>query len=218
VAVTLVLVLLAAGCGGETAPSASAHPGETEAASVEAPSLPLEAARPAPDPAAPHREVIVVADVVQVASSEAGQRVLAVLLRGDVGTSAVFRSLEIRTWTEAVDGSTCGSPPTPMILRPGHVDAVQPVLADQTRTIAVRSQGHPRGDPGAQPPAKFRYGPVPSLNGAFEGWVSFHVPVHSDEGFCAFDLRGVVVTVAGETTMAELLDIRIDTRDRLDGS
>lgn len=201
----MVLLLALAGCAsGEVAPPV---PSESESPR---PTATSEALLPAPTP---HRSVITVVEVVQVPSSEMGQRVFAMHLSGDVGTSAILRSLEIRAWTEAIDGSSCGTPPIPTVLRPQHADAVQPALADQTRTVVVRSQGGPRPGVGAQPSTKFRYGPVPSLNGDFEGWVSLHFPADSDDGFCAFDVRGVVVVVAGETTVAELPVVRIDTRD-----
>lgn len=170
----------------------------------------------APEPT-PHRGAIAVVDVAHVASAESDQRVFAMLLRGDVGTSAVIRTLQIRAWMEPIDGSSCRTPPIPTVLRPEHRDAVQPTLADQTRTVVVRSRGLPERQEGVRSSASFRYGPVPSLNGAFEGWVSFHFPADAEEGFCAFDMRAVVAVVAGETTSTELPAVRIDTRDRLDG-
>jgi hypothetical protein len=194
-----------AGCGAGPSPSAVASERHSPPPTSE-----VQTAAPTP-----HQGVITVVDVALVRSSEVGQRVLAIHLSGAVGTSAMRRSLEIRTWTEPIDGSRCGAPPIPMVLRPLHAEAVQPALADQTRTVVVRSQGHPR--PGAaQSLTRFRYGPVPSLNGEFEGWVSFHVSASSDGGFCAFDVHGVVVIVAGETTVAELPTVRIDTRDAVD--
>jgi hypothetical protein len=143
---------------------------------------------------------------------------VAMRLRGDVGTSAVRRSLEIQARMEPIGGSTCDAPLVPTVLRPTHPDAVQPALADLTRTVTVRSIGGAgsAADPGLS--ASFRVGPVPSLNGGFEGWVSFHIPTDSADGFCAFDVAGAVVIVAGETTSAELPIIRVDTRDRFDGS
>lgn len=200
------MLLALAGCGsGHTA-----SPTPTESESPRPTPTPTAVALP-PAPA-PHRSVITVVEVVQVPSGETGQRVFAMHLSGDVGTSAILRSLEIRAWTEPIDGSSCGTPPIPTVLRPQHTDAVQPALADHTRTVAIRSQGPPPPGAGVQPATKFRYGPVPSLNGSFEGWVSFHFPADSDDGFCAFDVRGVVVVVAGETTVAELPIVRIDTR------
>jgi len=204
----ITLLLALAGCGsGQTAsptPSERASPPPTPART------PTQVAQvPAPTP---HLADLRVVHVVQARSSETGQHVFAMLLSGDVGTSAVLRSLEISAWTEPIDGSSCGAPPIPSVLRPQHADAVQPALADQTRTLVVRSQG-PRPGAGSQPSTRFRYGPVPSLNGGFGGWVSFHFPAASEDGFCAFDVRGVVVVVAGETTVAELPIVRIDTRD-----
>jgi hypothetical protein len=194
--------------------------GSTEPASAPA----TESATPTPTPETPlaaptpHQGVIAVVDVVQVPSRETGLRVFAMLLRGDVGTSAVRRSLEIRARMEPIDGSSCGTPPVPMVLRPTHADAVQPVLADRTRAVVVRSLGRAEPLEGPGSSASFRYGPVPSLNGDFEGWVSFHFPADAADGFCAFDVRGVVVIIAGETTSAELPVVRVDTRVRLDGS
>lgn len=199
----MLLLLGLAGCGSDQAASPKPTAGERE---------------PPPPAPTPHRGMIAVVDVVQGPSSETGHRVFAMLLSGEVGTSAVLRSLEISAWTEPIDGSSCGAPPIPTVLRPHHADAMQPALADQTRTVVVRSQGHPRPGAGSQPSTRFRYGPAPSLNGDFEGWVSFHLPAASDDGFCAFDVRGVVVVVAGETTVAELPAVRVDSRDRLDGS
>lgn len=192
---------------------------ETEAASEsQSPSPPPTPAAQVPPPApTPHRGVIAVVDVAHVASAEVGQRVFAMLLQGDVGTSAVIRTLQIRAWMEPIDGSSCRTPPVPTVLHPDHRDAVQPTLADQTRTVVVHSRGLAQREEGVQSSASFRYGPVPSLNGEFEGWVSFHFPADTDDGFCAFDLRAVVVVVAGETTTTELPAVRIDTRDRLDG-
>lgn len=204
-----MLVLGLAGCGsGQVAsPTVSDSPPPTPTKGAQTPT-------PAPTP---HRAAITVVEVVQEPSDEAGRHVIAMLLSGQAGTSAVRRSLEIWAWTEPIEGSSCGMAPIPTVLRPQHADAVRPALADQTRTIAVRSQGNPEVGAGAEPPAKFRYGPVPSLNGDFEGWVSFHLPADSADGFCAFDVQGVVVVVAGETTVAELPVIRIDTRDEPDG-
>ena len=204
----VVLLLGLAGCGAGQSPSPVASERYSPPPIPEAPTT-------APTP---HQGVVTVVEVAQVRSSEAGQRVFAVHLKGAVGTSAMRRSLEIRAWTDPIDGSRCGAPPILMVLRPQHTDSVQPVLADQTRTVVVRSQGHPRPGAGQQSSMKFRYGPVPSLNGEFEGWVSFHVPTGSDEGFCAFDMRGVVVVVAGETTVVELPAVRIDARDGVDDS
>ena len=203
-----VLLLVLAGCGAGQSPSPVASQRQTPPPTPEA-----QSAAPTP-----HQGVITVVDVVVASSSETDQRVVAMHLSGAVGSSAIRRSLEIRAWTEPIDGSRCGAPPIPTVLRPQHADAVQPALADQTRTVVVRPQGQPRPGAGAQASATFRYGPVPSLNGDFAGWVSFHVPAGSDDGFCAFDVHGVVVIVAGETTTAELPAVRIDTRDRLDGS
>ncbi len=119
---------------------------------------------------------------------------------------------------EPIQGSTCDAPLVPMVLRPTHSDAVQPALADLTRTVVVRSIGGSGSASDRGLSASFRVGPVPSLNGVFEGWVSFVIPTDSTDGFCAFDVGGVVVIVAGETTSADLPVVRVDTRDRLDGS
>jgi hypothetical protein len=146
-----------------------------------------------------------------------GQRVLAIRLEGDVGTSAVLRTLEIQARMEPIDGSSCETPPLPAVMRPSHPEAMQPALTDITRTVIVRSLGSVEGSEGLASSASFRVGPVPSLNGAFEGWVSFHVPAASADGFCAFDVLGLVVVVAGETTTAELPVIRVDTRTPFDG-
>jgi hypothetical protein len=146
-----------------------------------------------------------------------GQQVLAIRLEGNVGTSAVLRTLEIQARMEPIDGSTCDAPPLPAVMRASHAEAVQPALADVTRTVIVRSLGGVEGAEGLGSSASFRVGPVPSLNGAFEGWVSFHVPAGSTDGFCAFDVRGLVVVVAGETTTAELPVVRVDTRTPPEG-
>jgi hypothetical protein len=219
--VGLALLIGLAGCGSDqtATPLATEPVSETVSETVSqtpSPTLTPNVQTPAPAPT-PHRGVIAVVDVVHVASAETGRRVFAMLLKGEAGSSAVLRSLQIRAWMEPIDGSSCQIPPVPTVLHPNHQDAVQPTLADQTRTVVVRSRGHSEEDAGARSSASFRYGPVPSLNGDFEGWVSFHFPADADEGFCAFDLRGVVVVVAGETTTAELPVVRIDTRDRPDG-
>ena len=158
-------------------------------------------------------------DVVQGPSSEMSQHVVAIRLKGDVGTSAIFRSLEIRARMEPIDGSACDATSLPTVLRPSHPDAVQPALADMTRTVVVRPlvRVEPVGGGGSGSSARFGAGPVPSLNGVFEGWVSFHFPADDGGGFCAFDVRGAVVIVAGETTTAELPIVRVDTRVQLDG-
>ncbi len=119
---------------------------------------------------------------------------------------------------EPIDGSSCDAPLVPTVLRPTHPDAVQPALADLTRTVIVRALRGAGSDGGPALSANFRVGPVPSLNGGFEGWVSFQIPADSADGFCAFDVGGAVVIVAGETTSADLPVVRVDTRDRIDGS
>jgi hypothetical protein len=211
----ILLLLGLVGCGTEIAPTPVAVGGSATAVAKESSSPTLGAASVAPTP---HQGVIVVVEVVQLPSSATGQHLVAMRLRGDVGTSAVRRSLEIQARMEPIDGSTCDAPLAPTVLRPSHPDAVQPALADLTRTVVVRSIGG--ADSGAGPglSAKFRVGPVPSLNGGFEGWVSFVIPTDSADGFCAFDVGGAVVIVAGETTSADLPVVRVDTRDRLDGS
>ena len=203
-----VLLIGLAGCGSISSASAPAS-------ASEAPSPTQEAQSVAPTP---HQGVIGVVEVVQVPSHETGLRVFAMLLTGDVGTSSILRSLEIRARMEPIDGSSCGITPRPKVLYPSHPDAVQPALADMTRTVVVRSLGDAGPDGGHGSAARFGSGPVPSLNGSFEGWVSFHFPADAADGFCAFDVGGVVIIVAGETTTAELPVIRVDTRDRLDGS
>ena len=94
---------------------------------------------------------------------------------------------------------------------------MQPVLTDETRVLVVRSRGIPEAGAGSRIQASFRYGPVPSLNGEFEGWVSFQFPVASDAGVCVFDVGGVVTVVAGETTSTALPVVRIEARLRADG-
>jgi hypothetical protein len=206
-----VLLIGTAACGAEAVDSAFVQP----SASAHATEIPS----PSPTPEAPsasnlpHQGAIAVVDVVQGPSSELSQHVVAIRLRGDVGTSAIFRSLEIRARAEPIDGSACDASALPTVLRPSHPDAVQPALADQTRTVVVRPLV--RAEPGAS--ARFRVGPVPSLNGGFEGWVSFHFLADAADGFCAFDVGGFVVIVAGETTTAELPVVRVDTRVQLDG-
>jgi hypothetical protein len=169
---------------------------------------------PAPTP---HQGAIAVVEFAVAPSSMFGQRVLAIRLEGDVGTSAVLRTLEIQARMEPIDGSSCETPPLPAVMRASHPEAMQPALTDITRTVIVRSLGSVEGSEGLASSASFRVGPVPSLNGAFEGWVSFHVPAASADGFCAFDVLGLVVVVAGETTTAELPVIRVDTRTPFDG-
>jgi hypothetical protein len=200
----ILLLLGLVGCGAEIAPTPVAVGSSATAAASAAPT--------------PHQGVIVVVEVVQAPSSETGQHLVAMRLRGDVGTSAVRRSLEIKARMEPIDGSTCDAPLAPTVLRPSHPDAVQPALADLTRTVKVRSIGGAgsAADPGLS--ASFRVGPVPSLNGGFEGWVSFVIPTDSADGFCAFDVGGAVVIVAGETTSADLPVVRVDTRVGLDDS
>lgn len=196
-----------AACGSEPNPSTSPTDATTQ------PQLPTPT-----QTTAPTRVAVTVVDVVQLPASETDHRVFAVRLVGAAGTSAVRRSLEISAWMEPITGSSCRRDPLPSVLAPSHPDAVQPHLADQTRTVVVGSTGgQPPPGAGSDPSARFRYGPVPSLNGDFEGWVSFHFPAGHDEGFCAFDVRGVVVLIAGRTDSAELPPFRIDTRDRLDG-
>ena len=209
----LVLLLGLVGCGAELVPT---HVADGESATaVASPSTAPEPASVAPTP---HQGVIAVVEVIHALASSTGQHVVAMLLRGDVGTSAVRRSLEIQARMEPIDGSTCDAPLVPTVLRPTHPDAVQPALADLTRTVLVRSLGGADSGAGPEVSANFRVGPVPSLNGGFEGWVSFQIPADSADGFCAFDVGGVVVIVAGETTSAELPVVRVDTRDRSDGS
>ena len=207
-ALAVVLLIGSAGCG-------------TEAASSEAARATPEGPSPAPSlPSAsdlPHVGVITVAEVLQGPSSEMSQHVVAIRLIGDVGTSAIFRTLEIRARMVPIDGSACDGSVPPMVLRPTHPDAVQPALADETRTVLVRSLADAAHDGEAGASARFRVGPVPSLNGGFEGWVSFHFPADPGGGFCAFDVHGVVVIVAGETTSADLPVVRVDTRVPLDG-
>ncbi len=206
----LVLLIGLASCGADPTPSPSALPDASEAAR---PTLTPQVSTPAIAPAA-----ISVVDVVQVPASKTGRRVFAMLLSGGAGTTAVERRLEIRAWMDPVTGSSCGRPPLPSVLAPGHPDAVQPHLADVTRTVVVRSRGD-QPEPGSgQSSARFRYGPVPSLNGDFEGWVSFEFPAGDEDGFCAFDLRGEVILVASGMASADLPTVRVDTRDRLDGT
>jgi hypothetical protein len=203
--VLVVVMLGAAACGGPAIESAAVQ------ASASAAARAVPSATPS---SGPHQGVIAVTDVVQGPSSELRQHMVAIRLMGDVGTSAIFRSLEIHARVEPIDGSACDGGVPPTVLRPSHPDAVQPALADQTRTVIVRSLLS--GGPGAS--ARFRVGPVPSLNGTFDGWVSFHFPADAAAGFCAFDVSGTVVIVAGETTTADLPVVRVDTRIELDGS
>ena len=212
-----------AGCGAQAVDSAVLQPSPSaptspsaDATDVPAPSPTLEA------PSAsdlPHQGAIAVIDVVQAPSSELGQHVVAIRLRGDVGTSAIFRSMEIQARTEPIDGSACDTTALPTVLRPSHPDAVLPALADLTRTVVVRPlvRVEPAGGGRSGSSARFGVGPVPSLNGEFEGWVSFHFPADAGDSFCAFDVLGAVVIVAGETTTAELPVVRVDTRAQLDG-
>ncbi|HEX7172587.1 MAG TPA: hypothetical protein VF365_08270 [Candidatus Limnocylindria bacterium] len=193
-------------CGAEVTQSATVQP----TASADATDLPTASDLP-------HQGVITVVDVVQGPSSEMSQHMVAIRLSGDVGTSAIFRSLEIRARMQPIDGSACDGTMPPTVLRASHPDAVQPALADQTRTVVVRRLADAAAAGGSGRSARFRVGPVPSLNGGFEGWVSFHFPADSAAGFCAFDVSGVVVIVAGETTTAELPVVRVDTRVQLDG-
>jgi hypothetical protein len=207
-ALALVLLIGSAGCGAEPASSEAAR--ATPEVPSPAPSLPSASDLP-------HVGVITVAEVTQGPSSEMSQHVVAIRLIGDVGTSAIFRTLEIRARVQPIDGSACDGSLPPTVLRPTHPDAVQPALADQTRTVLVRSLADAALAGEAEASTRFRVGPVPSLNGGFEGWVSFHFPADPSDGFCAFDVRGVVVIVAGETTTAELPVVRVDTRVQLDG-
>ena len=211
----LVLLFGLAACGSQQ-PTPSPAAAETE--SPPRATLPPQLPTPAPAPT-PTAVAISVVDVVQLPARETGQRVLAVRLSGGAGTSAIERSLEISAWMEPINGSSCEHPPVPSVLAPIDPDAVQPHLADLTRTVVVRSRGgQPARGAASDPSARFRYGPVPSLNGEFSGWVSFQFPASHDGGFCAFDVRGVVVVVARGTASAELPTVRVDTRDRLDGS
>jgi hypothetical protein len=210
-----VLLIGTAACGAETTDSAFVKlTGSADATDIESPS-PTPGVPSVSD--VPHVGVIAVVDVVQGPSSEMNQHVVAIRLSGDVGTSAIFRSLEIRARMEPIDGSACDATALPTVLRPSHPDAVQPALADQTRTVVVRSLVRAESSAGSGSSARFRVGPVPSLNGDFEGWVSFHFPADAAGGFCAFDVHGVVVIVAGETTTAELPVVRVDTRVQLEG-
>jgi hypothetical protein len=172
---------------------------------------------PTPSPApTPHVGVVTVVDVVQARSVEAGRRVFAIRLKGDIGLAAIYRSLEIQARMESIVGSSCEIPPVPTVLRPNHADAVQPTLADQTRTVVIGPMGDAGPGAGRGSSARFRTGPVPSLNGDFSGWVSFHFPTRAEEGFCAFDVSGAVIIVAGETTITEIPVTRVDTRSRLE--
>ena len=215
--VALALLLGTTACGAEAVDSAFVQPSASaDATDVQLPSPTLEG------PSAsdlPHQGVIAVVDVVQAPSSELSQHVVAIRLKGDVGTSAIFRSLEIRARMEPIDGSACDTSALPTVLRPSHPDAVLPALADVTRTVVVRPlvRVEPAAGPGSASSARFGVGPVPSLNGVFDGWVSFHFPADAGDGFCAFDVAGVVSIVAGETTTAELPVVRVDTRVQLDG-
>lgn len=166
----------------------------------------------------PHRSEIAVLDVVQLPSSESGERGFALLLRGDVGLSAVLRSLRIWAFTEPVAGGSCTVLPGPVVLHPSHEDAMQPALADETRTLVVRSRGDLTQGARSWGRASFRYGPLPSLNGDFEGWVSFQFPATPGAASCAFEVRGVVTVVAGESTSAVLPVVRIESRHGLEGS
>ena len=219
------LLIGLAGCdaGGIAAPSSA--DASVSAEGIE-PARPSETADPladlnlppTPSPApSPHAGVITVVDVAQARSVEAGRRVFAIRLKGDIGLSAIYRTLEIQARMESIDGSSCEIPPVPTVLRPSHADAVQPTLADQTRTVIVGPMGDAGPGAGSGSAARFRTGPVPSLNGDFSGWVSFHFPANAERGFCAFDVSGAVIIVAGETTIAELPVTRVDTRLRLDG-
>jgi hypothetical protein len=212
-----VLVIGTAACGAEAVESAFVQPN----ASANATEVPSPSPTPEPPSASdlPHLGAITVVDVVQGPSSELSQHVVAIRLSGDVGTSAIFRSMEIRARMEPIDGSACDTSALPTVIRPSHPDAVLPALADQTRTVVVRPlvRVEPAAGAGSGSSARFGVGPVPSLNGVFEGWVSFHFPADAGDGFCAFDVRGAVVIVAGETTTVELPVVRVDTRAQLDG-
>lgn len=213
-----MLVLGLVGCASEQGASSSARVGEPASPVI------ADATEPARSPRearlleqAPHQSEIAVVDVVALPSSATKPRGFAILLNGDVGLSAVIRTLRISASMEPIDATGCGILPIPIVLHPSHQDAMQPVLTDETREVIVRSRGIPEPGAGSRIQASFRYGPVPSLNGEFEGWVSFHFPATSDLGSCAFDVRGAVTVVAGETTTAELPVVRIDARLRLDG-
>ena len=218
-ALMLAFVLGLAGCA---AGQASAEKREREPAWT--PAL-ADGAEPARSPhaarsleRAPHQAQLAIVDVVQLPSAD-DARGFAVLLRGDVGLSAVFRSLRIWAFTEPVAGSSCAVLPGPVVLHPNHEDAMEPALADETRILVVRSRGDLTQGARSWSRASFRYGPLPSLNGDFEGWVSFQFPVTSDDpGSCAFEVRGVVTVVAGETTSAVLPVVRIDSGRRLEGA
>ncbi len=213
-----MLVLGLVGCASEQGTSPSAGVGGP------APPVVADANEPARSPRearllerAPHQSEITVVDVVALPSSATSPRGFAILLNGDVGLSAVIRTLRISASMEPIDATGCGIPPIPIVLHPDHEDAMQPVLTDETRVLVVRSRGIPEPGAGSRIQASFRYGPVPSLNGEFEGWVSFQFPATSDLGLCAFEVRGAVTVVAGETTTAELPLVRIEARLRPDG-
>jgi hypothetical protein len=212
-----MLLVGSTACGAQAVDSAFVQPSASAQATV------VQSPSPTPEtPSAsdlPHRGAIAVLDVVQGPSSELSQQVVAIRLRGDVGTSAIFRSLEIRARMEPIDGSACDASALPTVIRPSHPDAVQPALADITRTVVVRPlvRVEPVGGGGSGSSARFGVGPVPSLNGTFEGWVSLQFPADAGDGFCAFDVRGAVVIVAGETTTVDLPVVRVDTRVQLDG-
>lgn len=214
-----MLVLGLAGCASGQGTPSSVGPGEPEpasAADIDEPARSPHQARLMEQ--APHRSEIAVVDVVALPSRATGPRGFAIHLRGDVGLSAVIRTLRISASMEPIDRNACGTPPIPIVLHPSHQDAMQPALTDETREVIVRSRGIPEPGAGARIQASFRYGPVPSLNGEFEGWVSFQFPVTADTGVCVFDVGGVVTVVAGETTSTALPAVRIDSRHRLVGS
>lgn len=210
----LLLVIGLASCGGPGASALVRTPSPTLAPTL-APTLPRLSTPAASADPTPHQGEIVVVEILDAPSAEDGLHVVAVHIRGAVGSSAIFRSVEIRARTRPIEGSSCGAPPMASVLRPTHADAMQPALADQTRVAIVRSLGSPLVTAADGSSARFRYGPVPSLNGDFAGWVTFHVSAQADaaDGYCAFDLTGVVTIVAGETTSRALPTVRIDTRD-----
>jgi hypothetical protein len=167
---------------------------------------------------APHQAVLIVLQMVEQPASQPGKRVIAIELMGDVGRSAVIRTLDVHARTVPIAGSRCSRDLVPTALRPSHADVVEPALADETRQVIVRSMGLVDPDASGGASVTFRSGPIPSLNGAFVGWLSFEIPVRAAGGYCAFDVHGSVTVVAGETTSVALPSIRVDSRDGLDAS
>lgn len=207
----IAVALALAGCSSAADPSVGTAAEESTGASDQG-SVPASAGATAADTSEePHQAVLVVVDVAEHPSSAAGARVIGVRLKGDVGTSAVIRTLEIHAQTVPLSGSRCTADLIPVVLRPSHADALRPVLADQTREVIVRSLGRADADASGGASVRFRSGPIPSLNGAFGGWVSFELPVASVSGRCALELRGTVTVVAGESVSVALPVLRIDT-------